>query len=122
LGGYICRYIASVCDSVGKLILLNPALNAPSCLRQFEGTSFNGHQVPTDLTEKYKPYMVEKDPVDLPIYMLVATDDEVVDAHYALNQLLGRARIMQTTGSGHRVNFTDEVKEFINISINTICG
>lgn len=121
LGGFIARYIANNCPNVERLILLNPSLNAPESLKKYEGTIVNQRIVPSDIGTSYRPMIVERDRPELPIYVAVCSDDDVVDPYHTISLYEDRAAMLVTTG-GHRIPFNEDVKAFINNAMNVRFG
>jgi predicted esterase YcpF (UPF0227 family) len=121
LGGFVARYISSQCQNVERLILLNPSLNAPESLRKYEGKVMDGRLVPEGFSEAYFQMVVEKDDPDLPIYVVVSIDDDVVDPNHTLATYQNRAAMLITKG-GHRLLFNENVKAFVSKALNTVFG
>lgn len=121
LGGFVARFIATQCPNVEKLIMLNPSLNAPESLKKYEGSTVNGRVVPKGFYEAFIPMTVEKDNPELPIYVAVCSDDDVVDPKRTIETYIDRADLLITEG-GHRIPFNDDVKAFINRALNTVFG
>lgn len=121
LGGFVARYVASQCPNVDKLILLNPSINAPASLNKYEGQVVNGRNVIEGFSQAYDCMTVQQDNPELPIYVAVCSDDDVVDPNHTIALYQDRANLLITTG-GHRIPFNEEVKAFINNALNVQFG
>ena len=121
LGGFIARYVASQCANVERLILLNPSLNAPDSLKKYEGTDVNGRIVPLGFSDAYSPMIVQSDHPELPIFVIVGILDDVVEPSHTIETYRERAAVM-VVECGHKIPFTNEIKNYINKAMNIIFG
>lgn len=120
LGGFWARYASTQCNNIDRVILINPSLNAPASVARYAGTTVKGYYIPDDVGQILEKYVSEFDN-ELPISIIVAKDDTVVDPNHTLQEMDSRAQILVTTG-GHRIAFNEEEVKFINSAINTIAG
>ena len=103
LGGFWARYFANQ-FSDSRLFLINPSVNAPVSVRKFAGETVNGHIIPESFGDDHLPYRIDSDRKGMPIGVVVATDDTVVDPKMTIDTYQNRphTEFIQTTG-GHRL-------------------
>lgn len=103
LGGFWARWLANQISV--PLFLINPSLNPAVSLKK--RNDFN-----PDFLTHFDKYSVEQDDPELPITVLLGTQDTVIDPVTAATVYLGRARVVMVSG-GHQLTLEQMKKTMI---------
>ena len=103
LGGFYASYLASN-TKVKKIVLINPALEAPKTLKKYIGDAKNFYDESTfewntqhiEAIKKYEPCLLHKER----FMVLLQRDDDIIDYKVALEKLQG-AKFIIESGGGH---------------------
>ncbi len=103
LGGFWARWLANRISA--PVVLINPSLNPAQTLKK--RNDFN-----PDFLTHFDKYRVEQDDPELPITVLLGTQDTVIDPVTAATVYLGRARVVMVSG-GHQLTLEQMRKTMI---------
>ncbi|SBS25329.1 esterase YqiA [Marinomonas aquimarina] len=119
LGGFYSAYLSAKYDL--KAVLVNPAVEAPSLLRDYLGTQINPYtQEQYELAEEH---MLELESLDLPacdannLWLMLQQEDEVLNYRAALERFPTVARLICEPGGDHSFvgfdRFIDQILHFV---------
>lgn len=110
LGGFWARWLA---NKIGApLVLINPSLSPQTSLQ-------NRMDFDSSYLQEFDKYSVERDNLDLPITVLLGTDDEVVHPSGAIKLYLERAKIVLVEGGKHRLT-KKQMANTLTVAYNTV--
>lgn len=118
-GGFWARRLAVEFPGAG-LLLINPALDGGATLARYAGEQLNYDTgetffVSPEAVRDGEAFAVAKDRPDLPVLVLLASDDDVVPPGPALDVYRdrGNTRVILLDQAGHRFSRFDEVLDEI---------
>lgn len=124
LGAFWARHLANAIDNA-TLVMFNPSLEPHENLmsRIGENTDYatgKTFELTEENVKKFKKFAVDKDKPDTSIYLVIASNDDVVDYKIAYDKYLDRADITVTSEGGHRLQGQqDLVVNTVRRALNT---
>lgn len=111
LGGFWARWLANRLSV--PLVMINPSLQPQQSL-------INRADFDPKLLKEFDKYSVTHDDLDLPITVLLGTDDQVVSPTFAVQTYLNRARLVLVDGGQHQLTL-DQMRKSLTEAYNTVC-
>lgn len=111
LGGFWARWLANRLSV--PLVMINPSLQPQQSL-------LTRPEVDSSSLKDFDKYSVSGDAVDLPITVLLGTDDQVVSPELAIQTYCDRARVILVDGGQHQLT-PEQITTPLIQAYNTVC-